>query len=84
MAAQQLPSFEPPTISELRRIYATTTDPDVKRVVLELVRLRKVMVDANGHFQTVLKTWHANRNGHLVAMHLLKTLMFAERFRAPE
>jgi len=80
---RDLPPFEPVTMAELRRLYGRTTDPDVKRLVLEIVRYRRMMVDIHGYYGSIQNAWRDNVGGNLVALHLLQGLLSKERIRTP-
>lgn len=79
----QLPPFEPVTMAELRRLYSRATDPEVKRLILEVVRYRQVMADIDRYCTTIQHAWRDNVGGNLVALHLLHGVMSKERLRTP-
>jgi hypothetical protein len=80
---RELPPFQPVTLAELRRLYARHPDPDVKRLVLEIVRYRRSMKEIDDCYKTIQAAWHETSNGNLVALHLLHGIMNEERFRTP-
>lgn len=79
----KLPSFEPVTIEELRRIYATNEDPDIRRLTLEVERYRRLFKEVDAHYKHVHQAYLNDTGKHLFAAHLLKNLLNTERFRLP-
>lgn len=76
---KQLPDFRPVTQAELRQIWAE--HPDMRRLVLEVERYRRVMAEIDGLYKSTHQAWRDHAGGHLVALHMLKTLMSEERGR---
>jgi hypothetical protein len=79
--AQPLPPFEPVSLNELRRIWATHPQPDIRRLTLEVERYRRLLVEIDRLYITVHQAWRDETGGELVALHMMKQLMFTERFR---
>ncbi|MBA9833377.1 hypothetical protein J4M90_37880 [Burkholderia contaminans] len=73
-----LPEFEPPMHGELVELYRRERDPDVRRVILEVVRARRVMAEIE-HLVTIIRREYGDG---LVAMNLLRCLAQNERWRA--
>jgi uncharacterized protein YigE (DUF2233 family) len=77
----KLPYFRPVTRDEMRRMWAEPRAEDVRRLTLEVERYRRVIADIDKLFQSVDLAWKDEVGKHLVALHLLKTLMQSERDR---
>jgi hypothetical protein len=77
---KKLPDFSSPTTEQLRSIYATA-DADVRNVVLEVIRLRKLIEAIDDYRETVQKAWSEEDLGKLVALEKLRILMQDERSR---
>ena len=80
MSRRQLPNFPSPTTARLRTIYASADD-DVRSVVLEVIRLRELVVEIDGYRETVEKSWKEEGLGQMVPLHKLRRLMQDERSR---
>ncbi|APR37885.1 hypothetical protein [Paraburkholderia sp. SOS3] len=76
----KLPEFPSPTTEQLRAIYARS-DQDVRNVVLEVIRLRQLVADADACRETIDKCWKAEGLGQLVALYEFRILMQTERSR---
>ncbi|MBU9313228.1 hypothetical protein [Burkholderia multivorans] len=74
----RLPEFDNPTESELRQLWRSTRDPLVRRVILELVRVRRTMSQIDDYVATI----RAEYGNSLVAMHMLRILIKEELQRA--
>jgi len=80
--ARDLPPFQPVTLDELRSIWTRQPDPDIQRLVLEVVRYRKVMADIDQLYKTTHQAWRdATGGGNLVALHLIQQILDKERER---
>lgn len=77
---KKLPDFSSPTTKQLRAIYATA-DADVRNVVLEVIRLRKLIEVIDDYRETVQKAWGEEDLGKLVALEKLRIIMQDERSR---
>lgn len=75
----RLPEFRPVTQDELRQIWAE--HPDMRRLVLEVERYRRVMAEIDGLCKSTQQAWRDSVGGNLVALHLLKALMTEEMDR---
>lgn len=78
----RLPEFRPVTQGELRKIWAE--HPDMRRLVLEIERNRRVLAEIDRLYQATQQAWRANGGGHLVALHMFKVLMSEERTRGSD
>tara|TARA_Y100001938_G_scaffold139620_1_gene206718 strand:+ start:299 stop:547 length:249 start_codon:yes stop_codon:yes gene_type:complete len=78
----RLPDFRPVTQGELRQIWSD--HPDMRRLVLEVERYRRVMAEIDGLYKATHEAWRTNGGGHLVALHMLQTLMTTERYRGAD
>lgn len=81
MKPPDLPSFTTVTLSELRRLWTVYPDPDVRRLMLEVERSRRVLREINELYVTIHQSWRENVGGNLVALHLLQKLLWEETTR---
>lgn len=77
-----LPDFRPVTRGELRQIW--TEHPDMRRLVLEVERYRRVMAEIDALYKTTHEAWRRSVGGNLVALHRLQALMTSERYRGAD
>jgi len=77
---KQLPEFESPLHDELVELYRRERDPDIRRVILEVVRARRLMGEIDDLFQAI----RAEYKDGLVAMYKLRCLLQNERWRVGE
>ncbi|MBN3815238.1 hypothetical protein G3N57_00820 [Paraburkholderia sp. Se-20369] len=75
-----LPEFDAPLHRELVALYQRERDPDVRRVILEVVRTRRVMKE----IERLTRTIREEYGDKLVALYTLRTLVRDERQRAGE
>ncbi|KVW77428.1 hypothetical protein [Burkholderia ubonensis] len=75
-----LPEFDSPAHSELVALYRRERDPDVRKTILEVVRVRRVMKE----IERLTATIRAEYGDRLVALHMLRTLLRNEQRRAGE
>jgi IS4 transposase len=80
----KLPSFEPVTQDELRHMWVRYPDRNVRRVLLEVERYRRLLKDIDRHYEAIHRSWHETVGGELVGLNMLKNLMLNERFRIPD
>lgn len=78
-----LPPFEPVPTDELRRLWTAHRDPDIRRLILEVERYRRIVAEVDGLHGSIQQAWHDQVGGQLVALFRLKTLLHSERFRLP-
>ncbi len=83
MYYKNLPVFRPVTQEELRRIWTEYSDPDIRRMALEIARYRGVLKESDQLFQTIHDTWRKEVGGGFAAIHMLKQIMDVERQRVP-
>ena len=81
---QQLPTFEPVTLDELRRIWEAHPERDIRRLTLEIHRYRRVLREIDSLAANTQRAWDDAVGGHLVALYLLNQALLAERRRVPE
>ena len=81
--SQQLPPFEPVTLDELRRIWETHPDKDIRRLTLEIQRYRSVLKEIDSLVANTQRAWDDAVGGHLVALYLLNQALLTERRRVP-
>ncbi|WP_175785291.1 hypothetical protein [Burkholderia ambifaria] len=72
-----MPDFDSPLHAELVALYRRERNPDVRRVILEVVRARRVIVEIDELFRVV----RAEYKDGLVAMYKLRCLLQKERWR---
>lgn len=75
-----LPEFETPLHRELVDLYRRERDPDVRRVILEVVRVRRVL----GEIEHLVAVIREEYGSGLVAMNWLRCLIQDERKRVGE
>ncbi|KVR89539.1 hypothetical protein C3743_39445 [Burkholderia contaminans] len=75
-----LPEFDSPMHAELVELYRRERDPDVRRVILEVVRARRVMGEIEDLFRVIRNEY----KDKLVAMNVLRCLIQNERWRVGE
>jgi predicted RNA-binding Zn ribbon-like protein len=76
-----LPSFPPFHIDELRELYARHAEPEVRRLILEVERSRRVLAEVEYLRGVIDQAWQADVGGHLVALYKLRLLLQQERER---
>ncbi len=81
MYSRNLPPFKTVTQNELREIWRRNTDPDVRRLVLEVERYRRTMEDLYRIYTSVHQSWRNSVGGELVGLHQMKQVMSVERGR---
>lgn len=81
MKPRDLPSFTTVTLPELRRLWTVYPHPDVRRLMLEVERSRRVLREINELYATIHQSWRENVGGNLVALHLLQKLLWEETTR---
>ncbi|HDR9474364.1 hypothetical protein [Burkholderia multivorans] len=74
---KRLPEFETPLHAELVELYQRNRDPDVRRVILEVVRVRRVLGEIEGLVATIRQEY----GDKLVAMNWLRRLVQDEKRR---
>lgn len=82
--ARELPPFRPVTLDELRAIWSKHPDPDIQRLVLEVVRYRRVIAEIDQLYKTTHQAWRDTIGGNLAALHLLQKVLYTERERCPD
>ena len=80
---RELPSFEAVTKMELRDLWKRHADPDIRRLILEVVRYRDVMNEIDGLYKSTHQAWREQVGGNQVALHMLMQIMTIERQRTP-
>jgi hypothetical protein len=80
----QLPPFQPITHAELRNLWRSYPDPELRRLMLEVQRYRGVIDDIDKLYLTTHQSWRDAVGGDLIALHLLKQILYSERFRLPQ
>lgn len=81
MPKRTLPDFSSPTTERLRELYRSTDDELVRCTVLEVIRLRELIVQIDKHREMVEKCWREAGLGQLVALYQFRLLMQSERSR---
>ena len=79
--SRTLPAFRSVTRAELRRIWTENSDPDIRRLTLEVEHYRRLFAEVDQLCTTVHQAWRDELGGNLVALHLLKQVLYSERER---
>lgn len=79
--AKELPPFRPVSQDELRKLYAQYRDPDIRRVLLEVERYRRVIAEIDVLYKNAHQAWRDQVGGNMVALHMLQKVMTDERQR---
>lgn len=79
-----LPPFEPVTLDELRRVWTKHPEPVIRRMALEIQRYRRLLAEIDPLCQRAHQAYRDDTNGELVAFHLLKDILYKERYRLPD
>lgn len=77
----QLPDFLTVTDRELRELWRKHQDPDVRRLILEVVRYREVIGKVDHLYRSIHRSWRRETHSNLVALHVLQKLMIEEKGR---
>ncbi|MCA7945081.1 hypothetical protein [Burkholderia vietnamiensis] len=83
MPKPPLPSIQSPTARHLREIWRRYPDGhEVRTLIIEIVRMRKVIAEAEEYRQIVQTVWNEDTGGaHLVALYKLRRLLQDEERR---
>lgn len=77
-----LPDFEFPTIYDLRRLWtAYKGNREVRCLILEIERTRRVMQEIKRLHATIDKCWKADVGGNLIALENLRVILLEECWR---
>ncbi|MFM0503994.1 hypothetical protein [Paraburkholderia caffeinilytica] len=77
-----LPDFEIPTIYDLRRLWVERKgDREVRCLILEIERTRRVMQEIKRLHAVIDKCWKADVGGNLVALENLRVILLEEGWR---
>jgi len=79
--ASKLPPFRPVSQDELRAVYARYRDPDIRRIVLEVERYRRVIAEMDTLYKSTHQAWRDEVGGNLISLHMLLQIMTTERQR---
>lgn len=79
--ARDLPSFRSVTQSELRDFWTKHPDSDVRRLILEVESYRRSMLEIDRLYGSIQQAWSTEVGGELVALYMLKRIVFDERMR---
>jgi hypothetical protein len=81
MPKHNLPDFASPSTEKLRELYRRSDDDLTRRTVLEVIRLRGLVAEADYYREVIHKCWNAEGLGRLVALENFRVLMLDERSR---
>ena len=81
MTRHNLPDFASPSTENLRELYRKSDDDLVRCTVLEVIRLRDLIIEIDGYREAVEKSWKEEKLGQLVALYQFRRLMQDERSR---
>jgi hypothetical protein len=73
--------FAPPTLEEMRLLWRAYPDPDVRRLLREIVHLRRVLAEVESLRQSIDTVWKEEVGGQLVALYQLRIRLQGERER---
>lgn len=79
--SRTLPPFRPVTVTELRRIWTEHPTNDIRRLTLEVEHYRRLFTEVDQLCKTVHQAWLEEMGSNLVALHLLKQVLYSERER---
>ncbi|MEB2558804.1 hypothetical protein [Burkholderia cenocepacia] len=77
MVRNSLPEITTPSTHELREIWRShPNDNTVRRLIVEIVRLRRQIEDAESYRKCIQQVWNEDPGGsHLVALYKLRVLL---------
>lgn len=78
---RDLPPFRSVTQSELRDFWTKHPDSDVRRLILEVESYRRSMLEIDRLYGSIQQAWNTEVGGELVALYMLKRIVFDERMR---
>ncbi|SAL18596.1 hypothetical protein AWB64_01267 [Caballeronia sordidicola] len=86
MANRRLPDSPSPTLKELRRLWTeygsgTAHDQASRNLILEIVRLRRLMYELDSLCGSVQYAWKEETRSHLIALEKMRVLFNDERSR---
>lgn len=86
MANRRLPDSPTPTLDELRALWAahrsgSSQDETVRRLILEIVRLRRLMYELDALCGAVRSAWKEETRSQLIALEKMRVLFNDERSR---
>lgn len=76
-----IPPFRPVSLVELRRIWVDYPQAEIRRLTLEVERYRRLFAEVDQLCATVHQAWREEVGGDLIALHMLKLKLSAERDR---
>ena len=77
-----LPDFEFPTIYDLRRLWTVYKgNREVRCLILEIERTRRVMREIQRLHAVIDKCWKADVGGNLVALQKMRVILLEESWR---
>lgn len=79
--ASAAPDFRPPTLEEMRLLWRSYPDPNVRRLLREIAHLRDVLEEVDSLRQSIERAWHAEAGGQLAALYRLRIRLQQERER---
>ncbi len=79
--ARDLPPFRSVTQSELRDYWTKYPDSDVRRLILEVESYRRSMLEIDRLYGAIQQAWSTEVGGELIALYMLKRIVFDERMR---
>ncbi|WP_176329075.1 hypothetical protein [Burkholderia vietnamiensis] len=86
MGRKPLPDIVSPSSAELRALWSRfRADREVRRLIIEIVRVRRLVADVEAHRKSIAKAWSEETGGsHLVALYQLRLLLQNEMRRTGE
>lgn len=76
-----LPDFRPVSLVEMRELWIKHPDPEIRRLILEIAHYRETIKEVDRLYHSIQRSWREIEGGHLISLHLLKTLASQEMER---
>ena len=76
-----LPPFKAVAQEELRLLWAQHSDPNIRRLILEVEHCHRAMASVDGLYKTIHEAWREEVGGSMVALQMLLVLTTHERTR---
>jgi hypothetical protein len=79
MRPKDLPDFIPPTAKEMRLLWRAYPDENVRRLMLEIERQRRILREVEYYRELIARVWSEEHPGTMVGLEKLRILMTAEK-----
>lgn len=74
------PESIPPSLASMRDIWRKYPDPEIRNLLLEIHRMRRVLHDAREFQRSISRVWAAEVGGKLVGLEQLRILLGKEEW----